>query len=293
MRRLFAGIVATLVVIATANVVAQAPNKHFMWTVSAPGAPPTYLVGSLHILTRDYYPLSARIEQAFAQSKILIEEVDIDEMTAPGTVMAVMGKALFTDGRTLDQVISPALYKEVIARGEKAGLPAAALQRMKPWLAAVSLTVPALTAAGFNSELGVDKYFFDKAKKAGLERRALETVPYQIDRLDQMAPAVQEAMLKSAIADIDNQVANVKTIADAWARGDTMTIERQLLTAFLESPVIYERMLVERNRNWVEPVETCLKQKTACFVVVGAAHLVGPHSLIALLQKKGYKVEQQ
>ncbi|HXG89440.1 MAG TPA: TraB/GumN family protein [Vicinamibacterales bacterium] len=292
MRRLFTCL-AVVVLVGAASALAQAPKKTFMWIVSAPGAPPTYLVGSLHILTPDYYPLSARIEQAFAQSKVLIEEVDIDEMTAPGTVMAVMGKALFTDGRTLDQVITPALYKEVITRGEKAGLPAAALQRMKPWLAAVSLTVPALSAAGFNTELGVDKYFFDKAKKAGLERRALETVPYQIDRLDQMAPAVQEAMLKSAIADIDNQVSNVKTIADAWARGDATTIERQLLAAFLESPVIYERMLVERNRNWIEPVETCLKQKTACFVVVGAAHLVGPHSVIALLQKKGYKVEQQ
>ena len=59
------------------------------------------------------------------------------------------------------------------------------------------------------------------------------------------------------------------------------------------SPELYERLLVERNRNWVAPVEACLKQKTACFVVVGAAHLVGPDSLVALLQKKGYKVEQQ
>ncbi|MBA3269293.1 MAG: TraB/GumN family protein, partial [Acidobacteria bacterium] len=41
------------------------------------------------------------------------------------------------------------------------------------------------------------------------------------------------------------------------------------------------------------PVEVCLKQKTSCFVVVGAAHLVGPDSLVAMLRKKGYTVEQQ
>jgi uncharacterized protein YbaP (TraB family) len=30
-----------------------------------------------------------------------------------------------------------------------------------------------------------------------------------------------------------------------------------------------------------------------CFVVVGAAHLIGPDGLLALLKKKGYKIEQQ
>ena len=65
------------------------------------------------------------------------------------------------------------------------------------------------------------------------------------------------------------------------------------LGALVESPELYERLLVERNRNWVEPVEACIKEKTACFVVVGAAHLVGPDSLVALLRKKGHNVEQQ
>jgi uncharacterized protein YbaP (TraB family) len=30
-----------------------------------------------------------------------------------------------------------------------------------------------------------------------------------------------------------------------------------------------------------------------CFVVVGAAHLVGPDGLLVLLKQKGYKIEQQ
>ena len=63
--------------------------------------------------------------------------------------------------------------------------------------------------------------------------------------------------------------------------------------AEIARPSSTQRLLVERNGNWVESVETCVKQRTACFVVVGAAHLVGPDSLVALLQKKGYKVEQQ
>jgi uncharacterized protein len=69
-------------------------------------------------------------------------------------------------------------------------------------------------------------------------------------------------------------------------------MEKLLLPAMKASPELYARLLVERNANWVESVETCVRQKTSCFVVVGAAHLVGPDSLVAMLQKKGYTVEQ-
>jgi uncharacterized protein YbaP (TraB family) len=286
--------VLTLVLTAlSVTLVAQSPKKHFLWAVKAEGAPPIYLMGSLHVLTPDYYPLNPVAERAFASSKVLIEEVDIDELTNPAAAMALLGKAMLTDGRTLDQVISADLYKTVAARADAAGIPVAAVQRMKPWMAAVALTAPALKAAGFDPNLGVDQYFFNKAKAANLERRALETVAYQFDRLDQMSPALQEAMLRSVIADLDTELTNVKQIADAWANGDTATIEKLLLGAVTDSPELYQRLLVERNQNWVAPVEACIKQKSACFVVVGAAHLVGPDSLVALLRKKGYNVEQQ
>lgn len=292
MRRLAVCLLLSAVASAASRDAQSTPNN-FLWAVRHADGPPTYLMGSLHVLTPEYYPLSTRIEQAFAESRVLIEEVDMDEMTNPATLMPLLAKAVFTDGRTLDQVLSPDLYKKVLERADRAGVPAAAIWQMKPWMAAVSLTAPALKSAGFDTDLGIDKHFFEKAKKTGMERRALETVAYQFDRLDQMPLALQEAMLRSVFADLDTQLAKVTTIAAAWSRGETTSIERDLLGAFRESPVLYERLLAERNRNWVEPVEACIRQKSACFVVVGAAHLVGPESLVALLKKKGYAVEQQ
>ena len=83
MRR-FAVCVSLAAAIASAAPAAQAPKKTFLWAVKSAGAPPTYLMGSLHVLTPDYYPLSPAVERAFADSKVLIEEVDIDELTNPG-----------------------------------------------------------------------------------------------------------------------------------------------------------------------------------------------------------------
>jgi uncharacterized protein YbaP (TraB family) len=70
-------------------------------------------------------------------------------------------------------------------------------------------------------------------------------------------------------------------------------LEKSLLLSFDNSPELYDRLLVERNRNWVPHVDTCLQQDAGCFIVVGAAHLVGPDGLPAMLAKKGYRVTQQ
>jgi len=284
---------ALLVLCGAVLLTAQAPPRHFLWTVRGEGPSVAYLLGSLHVLTPDFYPLPERIEQAFAASGTLVEEIDLAEMESPDALMAAMGKAIFADGRTLDQVISPALYARVAEKAAPAGLPMAALARMKPWMVAVSLTAPAMKQAGFDPAMGVDRHFFDRARAAGVPVEGLETLAYQLDRFDTLPMPLQAGMLEAAMDDLETQIAQVRVIADAWARGDVPTVERLLLAAFKDAPDINERLLAERNRNWVPKVDECLTRATPCFIVVGAAHLVGPDSLVALLRAKGYDVVQQ
>lgn len=268
-------------------------GRHFMWKVEDKAGTVAYLLGSLHVLTRDMYPLADPINKAFADSKTLVEEVNIDETSDPTLMMAALAKAMLTDGRTLDQIVSKETYAEVKQRAEKAGMPMVALNRMKPWLVAVTLMAPTLQAAGFKAELGIDQHFFDRAKVDNMPREALETLAYQLDRFDQLSPKLQEELLKTTMEDLDTEVTGVKEMATAWSFGNVDAIEKLTLKALQESPELYQRLLVERNNNWVPQVETCLKEKKGCFVVVGAAHLVGPDGLPALLAKKGYKVTQQ
>jgi uncharacterized protein YbaP (TraB family) len=82
-------------------------------------------------------------------------------------------------------------------------------------------------------------------------------------------------------------------MARAWRAGDTATLEELLLEGFADTPELYERLLVERNRDWVGPVEECVARDQRCFVVVGAAHLVGPNSLVELLRQRKHSVVQQ
>jgi uncharacterized protein YbaP (TraB family) len=268
-------------------------GKSFLWKVEGDGGSIAYLLGSLHVLTPEWYPLNKTINDAFAGSKVLVEEVDIAETSDPAQMMSALMKAMLSDGKTLDQVIAKDLYAEVEKRAEKTGMPMMAVNRMKPWLVAITLTAPVLQAAGFKVELGVDRHFYDRAVASGMKLQALETLQYQLDRFDQLSPQLQEAFLKRTIQDLDNEVSGVKEMAQAWAFGDVAAIEKFTLTALKESPELYQRLLIERNNNWMPHVEACIKEKAGCFIVVGAAHLVGPDGLPALLDKKGYKVTQQ
>jgi uncharacterized protein YbaP (TraB family) len=284
---------ALLVWTLTAAPRAQAPPKHFLWSVTDSKGAVVQLLGSIHVLTPNFYPLSAELERAFDAAKVLVEELDLDEVNNPTALMPVLATAMYTDGSTLEQHVAADTYREVKRRAEKAGLPMIALQRMKPWMVAVALTGPVLQAAGFDTDLGIDKHFFDKAKTAGKERRALETVEFQLGRFNQLTPALQEEMLKETLADLDTQVASVKDVATSWAVGDTAQLERVLLKDMRSSPDLYKTLLVERNHNWLAHIDACLTQNAGCLVIVGAAHLVGPDGLPTLLRQKGYRVEQK
>ena len=268
-------------------------GKSFMWKVEGEGGSVAYLLGSLHVLTPEWYPLNATINKAFTDSKVLVEEIDIDEAADPALMMSALMKAMLPDGKTLDQVIAPSVYAEVKRRAEKSGLPMMAIQRMKPWLVAITLMAPTLQAAGFKPELGVDQHFYNRAVASGMKRQALETMTYQLDRFDQMSPKLQEELLKSTMEDLDKEVAGVKEMAEAWGFGNVAAMEKMTLAGLKESPELYSRLLVERNNNWMPQVESCLKERAGCFIVVGAAHLVGPDGLPAMLAKKGYRVTQQ
>src|SRR5690606_28946338 len=128
--------------------------------------PPVYLAGSIHVLSKEFYPLPDSWNRAFEAATVLVEEIDLTEADDPTAALGFLNKGVLPDGQTLRDVIAADLYDRVIARGVSLGLPAIALQRMKPWMVAVTLAAPELRNAGFDPALGVDRHFFERAREA-------------------------------------------------------------------------------------------------------------------------------
>jgi uncharacterized protein YbaP (TraB family) len=268
------------------------PGKSFLWKVQS-GTKLLYLAGSVHALSADVYPLSAAFERAFAASDTLVEEIDLSEADVLTLAPTILAKGMYLDGRRFDTVVSKETAALVAARLKDAGLPFQMFQAMKPWM--VMLTVSALEAqqAGLDPALGLDKHFYDRAKAAGKTISGLESTASQIDRLDPMSVRLQEQLLRSSLSEAETARHSLKTIVAAWQRGDSATLEKTLLSDFTEYPAAYRSLIVERNHNWIPQIDSCLARPTPCMVVVGAAHLIGPDGLLTLLQRKGYRIEQQ
>jgi hypothetical protein len=280
------------VAVTTAIAQPRTTTRSFMWKATRQqGA--IYLVGSVHMLTKDFYPLAPPLDAGFKDSDLLVEEVDLTEMLAPETQFSLLSRGMLPAGQTLDKVVSPATMALVNARVGGLGMPASALQQFKPWFLAMTLMAVEWQKAGFDSALGLDKHFFDRAQADGKAVQGLETTEYQIARFDGMAMSQQDRFLAESLKDLDSEKASVQKIADAWKIGDLPTVERLVLQDVKDDPFMYQRLLVERNRNWLPKIEALFARPGRAFVVVGAAHLVGPDGLIAMLRAKGVRVDQQ
>jgi uncharacterized protein YbaP (TraB family) len=268
-----------------------ASSRSFIWNVQGPrGA--IYLVGSVHLLSREYYPLSAAMERAFGESDLLVEEIDFAQLLAPESQMLVLQRGMLPAGDSLDAVVSDETLAAVRRHLSKIGLPFEPLRRFKPWSLSLMLLGMEWQGAGFEASLGLDRHFYDRAVREGKAVLGLETVEFQISRFDGLPMELQDLLLASTLKELEGRGETVRTLADAWKAGDASTVERIVLQDLREEPVMYQRLLVERNGTWLPRIEALLERPLPAFVVVGAAHLVGPDGLLAMLLARGYRVEQ-
>jgi uncharacterized protein YbaP (TraB family) len=281
----------TFVALFTFAPATAATARDFMWKVTGKKGT-VYLIGSVHMLTEDFYPLSKAFEEAFKDSDLLVEEADLAEMLAPQSQMQMLSRGMLPSSQTLDTVVSPQTFALVTRRTAELGLPLEPLKRFKPWSLALMLAQLEWQKAGFDGELGLDRHFYDRARREGKAVQGLETTEFQISQFDGIPMAEQERLLVDTLNDLDTEMANLSTLAQAWKAGETPTVERIVLEDLKKDPQMYQRLLVARNSNWMPKLEALFARPGRAFVVVGAAHLVGPDGLIALLQAKGYRVEQ-
>jgi|SRR5688572_10469 len=276
----------------TTSAAQTATGKSFLWKVHA-GSKVLYLAGSVHALGADSYPLAAAYENAFNASGTLVEEINLAEAEQLSAAPMLLAKGLYTDGRTFESAVARDTATLVATRLKDTGIPMEMIRTMKPWMVMLLITAFEAQKAGLDAALGLDKHLFDKARAAGKPVLALETAESQIDRFDKMPETLQEQMLRSTLTELEVQRNSIAAMIAAWKSGDAAAIEKMSLSSFDGYRGAYTSLIVERNNNWVPQIEACMAKPQPCFVVVGAAHLVGPDGLLTLLKNKGYQLEQQ
>jgi uncharacterized protein YbaP (TraB family) len=249
-----------------------------------------YLLGSVHLLRPDVYPLDEAIYAAFEEAEVVAFELDFDQMMAAAPMM--MQRGTFDDGRTLRQVLPAEVYAELEAQVRATPLPMEAVERMKPWMASLALSSLVLQQGGFEAAAGIDLHFHERARAAGMEIIGLETMEDQIDVFEGMSEEAQVAMLRSTLEQLDETVAELDAATELWRRGDTEGLAAMFVEQMGDQEEAMERLLFARNRAWIPEIETLLERPQTAIVIVGVGHLAGEQNVIDLLRERGYEVRQ-
>lgn len=267
-------------------------GKSFLWKVES-GASTVYILGSIHFLKKESYPLSQKIESAFEKSDILVVEANVQDQGKMNT-QAFMEKALYPPNESIADHLSRESYEFLKGEASKLGLPLEVIDKQRPWFLSIVLDAMELMKLGYDPSYGVDNYFLSKAtgRKRILE---LESLDEQLHLLSNLSEKDQELLLTLSLKDLQNADQEANKLVQAWKTGDTSGMEAVITKSLREDPKlvpIYGKLIYERNRRMVSKIEGYLKGNGTYFVVVGAGHLIGEKGIVETLGKKGFRVEQ-
>jgi len=253
-----------------------------------------YLGGTIHVLRPSDYPLPDEFDHAYANADEIYFEADMNSVLMPDQATQEMIAALitYTDGRSLQTVLSEEVYADFYSAIESLGIPPGALDSIKPGMAVTVAVLQQLSTFGFQPQ-GVEEYFVSLANRDGLPQRWLETLEFQTEMLARMGEGNEDAMFADFVAGMEALEELTNETVKAWREGDMAQLEELLLTEMAEEfPEDFERMIASRNRNWIPPIMAMLEDADTEFVLVGAGHMPGEYGVLALLREQGATIRK-
>ena len=269
-----------------------------LWSISDEDST-VYLFGTVHILPPELEWRTDDIAAAFADAEIVYFEVDAlseDAQAEMQTLIPQLGRN--APGVTLSSMISEEARGHVATIAERIGAPPdafmAGLDPLQPWLASVQMAVLQMQASGYEAGSGAEAALSADAEAAGKTRAYFETVEEQLRFLSDSPIEVQVADFEVSVEQMVEEPQLLTELVQAWAVGDMDHIDRLINDDMREtSPELYERIIIQRNRNWIPQIIEALEGSDDAFVAVGAGHMPGPDGVVALLEAEGLEVARR
>jgi uncharacterized protein YbaP (TraB family) len=267
-------------------------QKNFLWKVQSRTST-VYLLGSIHFLRQDSYPLDRRIEDAYESSDNLVVEANISQLDKLD-LTGLTDRAFYKNDDHVEKHVSPETYRLMKKKSETLGIPVELIRMQKPWFLALSLQAMELMRLGYEPQYGVDYHFLESAqgKKRILE---LESLDEQLDLLSGFSDQEQEQFLLYTLKTLNSMGRQVEDLVRAWRSGDAQGLESILAEAVTQDAgiaPIFGRLFEERNIRMASRIEQYLGSSGTYFVIIGAGHLVGNKGILQLIRSKGYSIEQ-
>ena len=274
------------------------PPEPLLWVVE--GEPTIYLFGTIHIPDPRVKNFSTVLKRAIESSDVLWTELDMSPAAQMQMQAAIMKTAFLTDGRTIKDVLSEALYKRLEAYLQSKDSSIAMMSRLKPWFAAMTLqTLELLPQMAQGPAL--DAQLYADATQAGKDVGGLETLDEQIGVFTSLSDEEQEKFLSAsldALEKVREGESLIEQLTKLYLLGKTELFQKVMYEEYdPEDPMQrkFMKLLID-DRN-VRMVDRMLERSAEApektyFVAVGTAHYPGETGILKLLEQKGKTVRR-
>jgi uncharacterized protein YbaP (TraB family) len=273
---------------------ARAPQvaRPALWSVSDADTT-IYLFGTIHLLPPEYQWRTAKFDQAVNGSQQLIVEtiVDLDHPETFASTFAQMAVSPTPLPPILDRV-SPAKRPALQAALTKIGANPALLGRVKTCAVAFQLLGLQFAQIGLAGKEGPETVLRQQFTSENKQVGQLETIGQQLSFFDTLPESAQQALLEGTLEDPQAMEREFGGMLQAWAKGDVKGIARTFDQDLSGSPELQRNLIRKRNANWSKWIEQRMAEPGKIMVAVGAGHLAGGDSVIAQLQKDGFRVRR-
>lgn len=245
-----------------------------------------YLFGSVHWLKPDIAWFDGAVRGAFDRADTLILETPPVDPAEARRVQEAVGN--IADGPTLPERLSPAYRPKLAAALRELGYPEGAFDRVKPWLAATTLSVLPLRRRGYSAEAGAEAVLTAAARETGKPIEGLEPRAQQLGYFDKLPEAAQMAMLTRQLDNMAATGDSTDAVLAAWTAGDAKALGRIVDADQRASSAAFGKaILSDRNRRWASWVARRLDRPGTVFMAVGVGHLTGADTVQRALAERG------
>ncbi len=269
-----------------------------VWRVTNAPAP-FYLVGTIHALSGKDYPLAKPYAEALQNSQQFFFEIPPDPKDQFSKLFTAA--AAYPNGDDIRRHIHPQTWSFLQKRFRESNYLGKAfwwgeqyipgLQNLRPW--AIAYYIWGIRGySDITSKFGVDNYINYQAKRAGKARGGLESLEAHVDVLRGMADIDAELILLDSLVRGDQRRNDFDATRAGWKHGDTGAMLAEENRERKLNPGAEMRLLDYRNMRWIPKIDAMIKSGVPTSIVVGTGHFCGTNSVIDLLQKKGYRIEQ-
>lgn len=241
-----------------------------------------YLFGTIHILKPGLGWFDEAVKVAFDRSDELVIEMVEPSAAQSQAIFAKYG--IDSSGKALTAKMSEDERTAYTALINKLGLPVSNFEPLDPWAVAVTLQLVSLQASGFDPNSGVDGQLESAAIAAKKPVSGVETFESQLALFDNLPQASQLKFLAESVSGFDDMATGMGQLVDSWSKPDPDALAK-LMNDGMSDPILYKRLLSDRNANWAKWIDARMKKPGIVFMAVGAGHLAGKDSVQALLKR--------